>query len=567
MDALPIHAQDLLDSSCFLTCAEVVLALEEADLLSLPVPETSPLRRPSSQLNQAMPLIFDTRQIPHGPFVFVATKGLRFDSHQQVEEILKRHGLFVGSESLVVEHLRHIERPESWIAALISHPHLLLTRSSRQAQAVLLRKAFGLTESAFTTLAVTGTNGKTSTTQIIGNVLEPMTHKPALKLGTIGVQLGALTSEGNTPTMPDFLGFCAAARAAGKAGANQIVMEATSQGLHQGRLGDWQVDVAVFTNLTQDHLDYHGSMESYRHAKEILFDRHLKKSGTAVLNAEDPVWVHFAQVSALPSRTCIGFGKPEHNLGFFEYAKKKFFSARYLCIEKEKQTPHGIEGNWRLVQDQKTLQHAPYKLNLFGDFQHENLAAAAGALVALGYPLEQISKALSGTVLVPGRLEPVILSGQEHLLPTVLVDYAHSPDALEKTLATTRKIVPKGGKLVCVFGCGGDRDPGKRPLMGKIAATLADVCCLTSDNPRTEDATRIISDIEAGVPLKFQDKVTVIVERQEAIAHMIAHAGPNDVIVIAGKGHEDYQIIGTEKKPFLDATEARKALEARLLKV
>lgn len=577
---------ELRDEGLFLTPSQTILLLERERLLLGDVPLQSPLRRGDESVQKPLRLLWDTRELSaflpaavkahagHAGtprFVFVARRARGFDSHVVAQKVLDAGGLFVGHDTLTGHALESSGLPPEWVDEVMEHPHLLLVNNPDVALHKLMKIASGVSESHFTTLAVTGTNGKTSTVQILGQALEVLSAKPVLRLGTLGIQLNGKTTEGKTPTMPDFAGFLIAARQARKEGAAHIVMEATSHGLDQGRLGDWTVNVAVFTNLTQDHLDYHGDMESYLAAKALLFEEHLAHGGTAVINVSDPHWQDFAKAAASSHGHIIGFGRPTDAKVFFSAAGKKNPSARYLAIAQRLTHASGVRGVWTLSSERNRISEVAFSLPLLGDFQHENAAAAAASLVALGYPLQQIASALQSTPLIPGRLEPVKLNGDhahaQDNLPTVVVDYAHTPDALEKTLHTCRSLLEPGGRLFCVFGCGGDRDSSKRPLMGNIAATLADACYVTSDNPRTEDPQRILSDIVAGVPESHKVKISVDAERSRAIAKAVADAAPSDLVVVAGKGHEDYQIMGTEKLPFSDVEEARAALNARAERV
>jgi len=566
----------VLPTSFTLTPLQVVLLLERERLLLVEVPLGSAFRRDPAISETPLPLLWDSRALaalphinasdpstPH--FIFVARKGLTFDSHECVQEVLEKGGLFVGHDTITGRALEKRGMPPEWVDEVLEHPFLLLVSSADVALRKLLKLASGVNDGDFTTIAITGTNGKTSTTQILGNALAELSTQPVLRLGTLGIQLEGDTFEGDTPTMPDYAGFLAAARAARLRGAKHIVMEATSQGLDQGRMGEWQSDVAVYTNLTQDHLDYHGDMESYAEAKGLLFEGHLKASGTAVVNVSDAHWERFVAKAFHAQRHAIGVGLPNEAEKFFRVAQKKFLSARYVAIAQRLSFTAGIRGVWRFSSERHTISEVPFSLALVGDFQHDNAAGAAAALLALGYPLEQVAQTLSRVRLIPGRLEPVPPPAgvAKEDVPTVLVDYAHSPDALEKTLLTCRSLLPKGGRLWCVFGCGGDRDASKRPLMGAIAAELADACYVTSDNPRTESPDRILSDIVAGVPARLMDKINVNAQRSQAIAEAVALAAPSDVVVIAGKGHEDYQIMGTIKSPFSDAKEAAAALAGR----
>jgi UDP-N-acetylmuramoyl-L-alanyl-D-glutamate--2,6-diaminopimelate ligase len=296
-------------------------------------------------------------------------------------------------------------------------------------------------------------------------------------------------------------------------GVRSIAIETSSHALHQRRVDALAFDAAVFTNLTRDHLDYHVSMEAYLAAKALLVGL-LAANGAAVVNADDSAW------AALPaaSRTV--------RFGLAHAADVTAVDVHY--------SPRGSE--WTLVAGK--ARHRVV-LPLIGDFNVANALAAAAAAWAIGVPAEVVAARLSTMPQVPGRLEIL------HEGPTVLRDYAHTPDALERALAAVRPFT--AGSLIVVFGCGGDRDRGKRPEMGRIAEAGADRAIVTSDNPRTEDPQRILDDIEAGMTRGGHERIE---DRRDAIARAIAIAGPEDVILLAGKGHETYQIRGTVKYPF-----------------
>jgi UDP-N-acetylmuramoyl-L-alanyl-D-glutamate--2,6-diaminopimelate ligase len=557
--------------------SQAILLLEKERLLLVDVPLNSPLRRGGEVGGGPLPLIWDTRALgpwldatPPSPncaprFLFVARRGKSFDAHGWAQKVVEAGGLFVGHDTLTGHALESAGLPPEWVDEVMEHPHLLLVSSPDVALRVLLKAAARVSESDFTTLAVTGTNGKTSTVQILGHALARLSQKPVLRLGTLGIQIGDTTWEGSTPTMPDYPGFLKALRRAKAKGVAHIAMEATSHGLHQTRLGDWRVDVASFTNLSQDHLDYHGTMEEYAEAKAILFDSHLADDGTAVLDVDDPAWTIFADAAASQGRHVIGVGASGSAPEFFSAVAKKFLSARYLALARRVTTPSGIHGSWTLSSERHRISEAAFSLPLVGDFQHDNAAVAAASLVALGYPLQQVAGSLIDTRLIPGRLEPVhpTLPGAQAELPTVIVDYAHTPDALEKALHTCRALLAREARLFVVFGCGGDRDAGKRPLMGAIAARLADVCFVTSDNPRTEAPGAILSAIVAGVPSSHAGRIVEDADRSRAIRKAIDDADPGDLVLLAGKGHENYQIMGTTKTHFCDVEQARAALDAR----
>jgi UDP-N-acetylmuramoyl-L-alanyl-D-glutamate--2,6-diaminopimelate ligase len=296
-------------------------------------------------------------------------------------------------------------------------------------------------------------------------------------------------------------------------GVRTVAMEVSSHSLEQRRVDGLEFDVAVFTNLTRDHLDYHGTMEAYLQAKARLIE-YLKKDGTAVTNADAPEW------AAL---------KPTPNRLTFAIRGQADIRARGIQY-----TPRGSE--WTLETPRGS---APVTLPLIGDVNVENGLAAAAAAFARGQSPEAIAGRLSSVPQVAGRLE--IISTR----PTVLRDYAHTPDALERTLRTARAFTP--GELIVVFGCGGDRDKGKRPIMGEIAERGADRAIVTSDNPRTEDPDAIIDDIEVGMRGRKHERVT---DRMEAIRRALDVAKDGDIVLLAGKGHETYQIRGTTSYPF-----------------
>jgi UDP-N-acetylmuramoyl-L-alanyl-D-glutamate--2,6-diaminopimelate ligase len=299
-----------------------------------------------------------------------------------------------------------------------------------------------------------------------------------------------------------------------EAGAGSVAMEVSSHALHQRRVEGLEFDAAVFTNLSRDHLDYHESMDEYRAAKARLSE-HLAPHGTIVVNADDPSW------RALPThRRRVGFST--HLASAEVHSRNVVFS------------PKG--STWTLVIANDSFQ---VTLPLIGDFNVSNALGAAAAAYAVGLPSATIAQRLSTLPQVPGRLEVV------HEQPMVLRDYAHTPDALDRALQAVRPFT--GGRLIVVFGAGGDRDRGKRPQMGAIAERLADVAIATSDNPRTEDPESILDDIEAGMQRQNHERIE---DRREAIARALDLAGVDDVVLLAGKGHETYQVRGTEKFPF-----------------
>jgi UDP-N-acetylmuramoyl-L-alanyl-D-glutamate--2,6-diaminopimelate ligase len=385
-------------------------------------------------------------------------------------------------------------------------------------------------------VGVTGTNGKTTTTHLIEHLLNA-SEQPTALLGTLytrwpGHQKIALYT---TPFAVELQAELAAAR---DAGCRYGVLEVSSHALAQKRVWGCPFEVAVFTNLTQDHLDYHRDMEDYFNAKALLFSE-AYLAGRAVVNIDTPYGDRLvAQLS--PDRLwTYSTQNPQADL----YTGDLAYQA------------NGVTGTL-----QTPLGTVPFSSPLVGQFNLENLLAAVGAALHLGVSLDTTATALPSFGGVPGRMEQVKISAAQDI--SVIVDYAHTPDSLKNSLTAARPFVP--GRLICVFGCGGDRDRTKRPQMGRIAYDLADVVVVTSDNPRTEDPEQILQDIVAGIPATLGSD-QVVCDRAIAIEAAIALARPGDGILIAGKGHEDYQILGTEKIHFDDREQARHFLEKRYL--
>ncbi len=373
---------------------------------------------------------------------------------------------------------------------------------------------------------VTGTNGKTSVTHWLAQALTRLGRRTAV-IGTAGNGFpGALApAQHTTPdaiALQERLAHCRAQ------GAVACAMEVSSHGLAQARVNGTHFDVAVLTNLTRDHLDYHGDMQAYAAAKAKLFT--WPGLDSAVLNLDDPFGRHLE--SAARAARVVGYG----------------FTRGAVRGERLQLAREGLRLRVRSDWGDADL-HAP----LLGRFNAANLLAVLATLLVSDIGLDDACGALAHVEPPPGRMQ--VLGGESQ--PLVIVDYAHTPDALEKVLAALREIVG-GGRLICVFGCGGDRDRGKRPLMGAAAGHGADVVWVTSDNPRNEEPQRIIDDILAGM----RGKPGVEADRGRAIFEAIGSARQGDVVLIAGKGHEDYQEIGGERRPFADDAMARKALDA-----
>jgi UDP-N-acetylmuramoyl-L-alanyl-D-glutamate--2,6-diaminopimelate ligase len=385
-------------------------------------------------------------------------------------------------------------------------------------------------------IGVTGTNGKTTTTHLIEH-LAAETGRPTALFGTLVNRWPShsVTAQHTTAFTDQLQAQLAQAV---EAGAQVGAMEVSSHALDQQRVAGCRFSGAVFTNLTQDHLDYHPSMEAYFNAKALLFAPPLLQGG-AVVNVDDAWGARLAEHLRAAGTSCWRSSLESRDAE--------------LTIRDLTMAADGVRGMLH-TPDESGPFHSP----LLGRFNLMNMLQAVGILRLQGLALPRLLQAVSSFRGVPGRMERVVAPGAIPS-PAVLVDYAHTPDGLESALSACRPFTQ--GRLICVFGCGGDRDRGKRPQMGEIAARLADQVVVTSDNPRTEDPNRILEDVIAGIPSSCTPVVEV--DRAKAIAEAIALANVDDLVLIAGKGHEDYQILGTTKIHFDDREEAEKALRSR----
>ncbi|MDI1300688.1 MAG: UDP-N-acetylmuramoyl-L-alanyl-D-glutamate--2,6-diaminopimelate ligase [bacterium] len=461
-------------------------------------------------------LVLDSREVRHGS-LFIALKGQQRDARDFIAEVIA-----AGAAAVFAE--QDEKWPQETVVSGI--PVIVIPQLAEQV-GVIASRFFGEPSAKMHVLAVTGTNGKTSVANLLAGALSYLGKKSAV-LGTLGNGMyGAL--EKSTHTTLDAGRLQALLAQVLAEGAECTALEASSHGLVQGRLNGTRIEVALFTNLTRDHLDYHGDMNAYGAAKELLFRwPHLK---AAVLNADDPAAARYRAVLASDVRLLSYSQHDNCGADIFALEINPTLTGLSLLIA----TPAG---------------DCALQLPLLGRFNVSNVLAVIGGLLALDIPLGDIAGALRHATPVPGRMESFL---GEH--PAVVVDYAHTPDALEKALSSLREHAE--AKLICVFGCGGDRDRGKRPEMGAIAARLADIVVITSDNPRSEDPESIIRDIQSG-----SGTVPVIVEmdRHRAIRKAITMAGRNDIVLVAGKGHEDYQEIAGLRHLFSDAQEVRAAI-------
>jgi len=399
---------------------------------------------------------------------------------------------------------------------------------------------YGQPDDGWFNVAVTGTNGKTSCTQWIAKALS-MSGTPAAVIGTLGIgqyrngMLGQLAETGYTT--PDAIGLQQKLADLQRDGVQALAIEASSIGLHQGRLNGLHFNVAVLTNLTRDHLDYHGDMQAYAAAKTILFD--WQGLGTAVINLDDAYGLELVKhlQASQPDTKLLGYSLEKELAPSIDALIASNLKTSHAGTSFHLESPFGA---------------AQVKTQLIGKFNVSNILAVLAVLLSKGIALNKAVGIIEKLAPVPGRMQ--LLGTAGHVM--VVIDYAHTPDALEKTLDALQQVAQeRAGALWCVFGCGGDRDPGKRPQMGKIAE-LAQHVVVTSDNPRSENPSQIIEDILKGMTGTPQ----VIEDRANAILYAIKHADHHDVVLLAGKGHETYQDINGKKWPFSDEEHAALSL-------
>jgi UDP-N-acetylmuramoyl-L-alanyl-D-glutamate--2,6-diaminopimelate ligase len=425
----------------------------------------------------------------------------------------------------------------------------LRVESAADFLALAAHRFYGDPSANMTVLGITGTNGKTTTTYLLESIFTAAGKNVGV-IGTVNYRFGGKTLDApnTTPMASDLAALMAQMR---DAGVDTVVMEVSSHALDQRRVLGVNFDVACLSNLTRDHLDYHENFEEYFAAKASFFSDYLPRTSkarpVACVNLDDPRGVDFLAACSTETLTYGSFDGSDVRLGDLRIDGK------------------GLRG--RLIHPHGST---PIVSGLLGDFSASNVMAAVTMALGMGVSLEKIRVGIENTKFVPGRLEPV--ASDEFL---VLVDYAHTPNALENVISSMTKLAK--GRLITVFGCGGDRDPGKRPMMGSAVASICQVSVVTSDNPRTESPHQIIEQILEGVEPFDLDRVEpdelasyergrgLIVEpdRRKAIELAVMGARPGDVVLIAGKGHEDYQIIGTVKHDFDDRVEAAKALAMR----
>ncbi len=482
-------------------------------------------------------IAYHSNQVEKG-LLFVAIRGMEMDGHQFIRKAIQR-----GAEAVLLEEEREIPNRT-----------MILVPNSRKALAKISSNFYGNPSSQVRLIGITGTNGKTTTTYLLESIFKKAGYAVGV-IGTINYRFGQKTTPAFNTT-PESLDLQRILWEMVKEGTSHVIMEVSSHGLDLDRVFGCQFDGAVFTNFTAEHLDYHKSLSHYFESKKKLFSESLMKSHKtrrfAVTNHDDPRGEEIVEGINLP---VIRYG-----LG----------SSCDISADQVTSTFEGLSCQIKTPKGEFSIHS-----KLIGEFNVYNILAAVATGIAMDIPLETVKNGVESLEGVSGRFEKIGNRRGIH----VIVDYAHTHDALERVLLGLKHILRSShqgnGKMITVFGCGGDRDRMKRPLMGKVAATYSDLSILTSDNPRTEDPLSIMNEVEMGLQslslLEWhRDKIESwrskkgylkVPDRREAIQMAIRLAKPSDTVLIAGKGHEDYQIIGKQRFPFDDHIEAKKALE------
>lgn len=463
----------------------------------------------------------DSRSVKENS-LFIALDGATVDGHDYIDKAIA-----AGAVAVIVSK-----------SVQVSDDICVITvDDTRQAMMDVVPYFFDYPANRMRMIGVTGTNGKTTTTHMIRHILKAQGHTVGV-IGTVHIMIGDISYPINNTT-PDVVDLQHILHQMVAEGVSHCVMEVSSHALELGRVAGVEFDTAVFTNLTQDHLDFHKTFENYLAAKCKLFEQvsgenQYKSNKGAVINIDDPYGERVIQKTTAPTITYSTHGIGSLNAAHINMSTK---TSEYV-----------------VQYDGKSYS---ILMNTTGLFNIYNTLAAIGACIHEGISLEDIEQALRSFTSVPGRFE-LIEEGQDF---AVVVDYAHTPDGLENILETAEAI--KENRIIVVFGCGGDRDATKRPIMGRIAAEYGDVIYVTSDNPRTEDPVQIVKDVEVGVKKALRNGTSyeVIVDRREAIQKAIHEAKTGDIVIIAGKGHETYQILKDQTIHFDDREEARQALK------
>ena len=465
----------------------------------------------------------DSREVKKGT-LFIAIKGTCFDGHFFIKDAIKS-----GAAAIMIDE--NFRVPEDFPIPLIT------VANTRQGISVAAANFYKKPFEDIFLIGITGTNGKTTTSYLIDSILNYSKFKTGL-MGTIAYKFSDKCSESSATTPEPVMLMEIMAKMKG-AGVSHVVMEVSSHALAQKRVSAIPFNVGVFTNLTRDHMDFHNSMENYFQAKSLLF-KDLSHTAWAIINGDSDYGMRIAEMTRAKTMT-------------YGFSDKCDIQAREVDM-----SIHGTKG---LIFS--PFGKFPFFLPIPGRFNVYNALAAFAVGICSGINADKTAEALSIKHTIPGRLEFIDNKSGKN----IFVDYSHTPDALEKAITALRPLI--SGKIITIFGCGGDRDKGKRPIMGEIAVRLSDIAIITSDNPRTENPEKIIGDILAGVqnsknPSCYKKKYFMEPDRRKAIFTAISIANKNDAVLIAGKGHENYQIIGIEKQPFNDRLVAFEAAEVNV---
>ena len=503
-----MHLHDLLAD---------LAGFDGAGVLEVRIGPDAPAAAADTAAVEVASIVHDSRSAGPGS-LFCCIRGAVTDGHRHAADAVA-----AGAVALLVETWLPLPVPQARVASV------------RRVLGPLAARFQGEPSFAMRTLGVTGTNGKTTTTYLLEAIARAAGDTTGV-IGTVGARIGddELPSPHTTPEAPELQLMLAAMR---DSGVGTVAMEVSSHALEQHRVDATHFTATCFTNLTHDHLDYHGTIEAYFESKARLFTPAF--TNRAAINIGDPRGEELAQRAAALEVVVTRFavGDPSADV-----------SAQAVDLR-----PDGT------VFELEACRGRPVRVrsSLVGPFNVVNVVAAATTALLSGFELDAIVAGLEGPIVVPGRMERVD-AGQDF---TVFVDYAHTPDALDAAIAAARGVAGSAGRVIVVFGCGGDRDRAKRPRMGEIAAGAADVAFVTSDNPRSEDPAAIVEEIVAGVPRG--GRIEQNLDRRAAIRDAIASARTGDVVLVAGKGHEPGQIVGDRVEPFDDRAVAREAIEAR----
>lgn len=452
-------------------------------------------------------IAYDSRKVQQGD-LFVCITGFQTDGHKYAQKAIEAGAVAILCEKAIQSDNKDVT--------------ILQTKNTRHALAILSSNYYKHPCNSMNVIGVTGTNGKTTTTYLIKSVLDSIGHKVGI-VGTIENRIGQKVLHADRTT-PESLELQQLFYQMKQENVTDVVMEVSSHSLDLHRVDGIQYNIGIFTNLTQDHLDYHKTMENYKIAKSLLFQR----SNKSVINIDDEAG-EFMKQNAKGEVLTFGIDKQAD------------ITAKEIDISAD-----GVK--FTLCYDNKQYM---VSLHTPGRFSIYNALGAIGACIFMGIAMEDIIAGLNSNVGVAGRFQTI-----KSTKANAIVDYAHTPDGLENILKTAQEFVK--GKIITVFGCGGDRDKTKRPIMGEIAGKLSDYCIITSDNPRTENPASILDDVEVGMK-KTNCEYIKLVDRREAICHAVEYGQKGDLIIIAGKGHEDYQIFADKTIHFDDVEEVKKA--------